>query len=497
MQIGVKQGSLAEIACDVVVVNLFEGVTHPGGATGAVDKALDGIITNYAIEKDGFKGKFGDTYILQTYGKIPADKVLLVGLGKQEEFDFNKIRHLSSKVIKKCKSVLKAKTVCSILHGAGIGGMDPFEVARMITEGALLGNYKFDKYKSKKDDEYTGIEKFEIVEIDSSIIGEIEKGIEMGKIVAEATNHARDLVNEPADYITPSKLAEIASSLEGIKTRIIDVEEAEKLGMRAFTTVGRGSAHPPKFIHMHYKPEVTPKKKVALVGKGVTFDSGGLDIKPAASMVNMKDDMSGAAAVISVMKALVQLKLEVEVHGIVAAVENMPGSRAYKPGDVLVAKNGKTIEIDNTDAEGRLTLADALCYAEELGVDEIVDIATLTGACLVALGTVASGIMGNNQALIDKLIEAGHYGGERLWALPMYDEYFEGLKSEIADFKNSGSRYAGASVAGMFLKEFVNETPWAHIDIAGPAYLDKEFKELSKGPSGVGVRTLINYLMGY
>jgi leucyl aminopeptidase len=493
MEITIKQGSLTEIECDVVVVNLFEGIKTPAGATGAVNSALDNIISEYVIEKDGFKGKFGDTYVIPTYGKIPANKVLLVGLGKAEEFDLNKLRHLSSKVIKKCKSFLKAKKVCSILHGAA--GMPAFDCAKMIAEGTILGAYDFSKYKSKKEDDSKGIEEFQIVELRYEIIEEVKKGIETGTIIAESTNFARDMVNEPADYMTPSKIAEIALSIDGIETKIIEKDEAQALGMEAYLAVAKGSAEPPKFIHMKYIPSEIPVKKIAIVGKGVTFDSGGLDIKPASSMVSMKDDMSGAAAVSAVMKAVSQLKPNVEVHAIIAATENMPGSRAYKPGDILKAMNGKTIEIDNTDAEGRLTLADALSYAVKLEVQEIVDVATLTGACLVALGYMASGVMGNNQELINKLIESADKGGERLWQLPLYDEYMEGLKSDIADFKNSGSRYAGASTAGCFLKEFIEETHWAHIDIAGPAYIDKEIREMSKGATGVGVRTLLNYIL--
>ncbi len=492
MKIKLEQGSLTTVECDVIIVNLFEGVKTPGGATGAVDKALDGLISKYIIEKDNFEGKFGTTYTIPTYGKIPADKVLLVGLGKQEDFDLNKLRHLSSKVINKCKSFLKAKKICSILHGAGTGGLDAFDCARAITEGVLIGGYEFNKYKSSKDKK--DIE-FTIVELDENIANEAKKGLELGHITADATNFARDLVNEPAEYATPSKLAEIAQSIEDINTKIIEKDEAEKLGMGSYLAVAKGSSQPPKFIHMKYTPKENCKKKIAIIGKGVTFDSGGLDLKPPASMKNMKDDMSGSATVIAIMKHLSMLNPEIEVHGIIAATENMPGANAYKPGDVLTAMNGKTIEVDNTDAEGRLTMADALCYAEKLGVDEIIDIATLTGACLVALGHMASGIMGTNQAMIDKLIESGHMGGERLWALPLYDEYKDDLKSDIADFKNSGSRYAGASSAGMFLKEFVDNTPWVHIDIAGPAFLKKPVRELSKGPSGAGVRTLINYIL--
>ncbi|OGI01867.1 MAG: hypothetical protein A2104_05150, partial [Candidatus Melainabacteria bacterium GWF2_32_7] len=414
MEIKVKQASLTDISCDVLVVNLFENTKIPGGATGAINEALDNMISSYVIEKEGFKGKLNEIYIIPTYGKIPADKVLLIGLGKSEDFSLNKIREVASTAIRKIKS-LKAKNVCTILHGAGIAGLNPFDCAQMITEGTILGSYKFSKYKSKKEEteENPEIEKFEIVELETSKINDIEKGIEKGQIIANATNFARDMINEPPAIVTPTKLAEIAQSIEGIECTIIEKEEAEKLGMGAFIAVARGSAQPPKFIHMIYRPKEQTKKKIAIIGKGVTFDSGGLDIKPASSMVHMKDDMSGAAAVIAVMSILPKLNPQVEVHGLVAACENMPGGHAYKPDDILKAMNGKTIEVDNTDAEGRLTLADAICYAVNLKVDQIIDIATLTGACLVALGRMASGIMGNNQDLINNLIKSADIGGER------------------------------------------------------------------------------------
>ena len=258
--------------------------------------------------------------------------------------------------------------------------------------------------------------------------------------------------------------------------------------------VGRGSSEAPKFIHMKYTCE-NPKKKIALVGKGITFDSGGLDIKPASSMLTMKDDMSGAACVLGIMSIIKELHPQVEVHGIIAACENMPGCSAYKPGDILTAKNGKTIEVDNTDAEGRLTLADALCYACELGVDEVIDIATLTGACMVALGSQAAGIMGNDGEMVQNLIKTAENNGERFWELPLWDEFGDSLKSDIADMKNTGSRWGGASTAGVFLKKFVKDVKWAHIDIAGVAFLEKSHKELCAGASGAGVRTLLNYIL--
>jgi leucyl aminopeptidase len=490
MEIKVKHASLADIECDVVIVNLFKDVKVPSGATGAVNQALGGLISDFVIARDNFEGKFGDTYILQTYGKIKASKVLLVGLGEQKDFNLTKLRELSAKVIKKCEGTLKAKKICSILHGAGIGGLDPKECAKVITEGALLGAYKFDKYKTKKSD---SADEFAIVEINKEIIPQIESGIKEGKIIANATNFARDLINEPAMVVNPAKLAEIAMDIKGIDATVLEGKDALKMGMGAFYAVGMGSENSSKFIHMKYIPK-NPKKKVAVIGKGVTFDSGGLDIKPASSMREMKGDMSGAACVLGIMNFVKEMNLDIEIHGIIAAVENMPSGSSYRPGDILTAMNGKTIEVDNTDAEGRLTLADALCYACDLKVDEVIDIATLTGACSIALGQEAAAILGNNQELTEKLISSANQAGERFWQMPLYEEHTTAIKSDVADMKNTGGRLAGTMTAAAFLKEFVTDIPWSHIDIAGCAISDKEIRGLSKGPVGAGVRALMYYL---
>ncbi|MDD3593421.1 MAG: leucyl aminopeptidase [Candidatus Gastranaerophilales bacterium] len=492
MEIKAQQTSVIDVACDVLIINLFEGVKIPGGATGVVDNTLGGIITNYVIKEQGFSGKFADTYVLDTNGKIPAKKVLIIGLGKQEDFDLNKLIILSSKMIRKCEGILNAKKIATILHGGGLAALDAKCCAKAITTGLMIGAYKFNKYKSEKQEDKS-IDEVIIVEQDPAKVEKIKEGMANAKSVANAVNFAKDLVNEPASYMTPDRIAEIATDMKKIETRIIDEDEARQMGMGAFLAVGKGSSKSPVFIHMKYRPS-KKKKSIAIVGKGITFDSGGLDLKPTAGMATMKGDMAGAACVLGVFKALIELNPNVEVHGVIAACENMPGSRAYKPGDILTAMNGKTIEVDNTDAEGRLTLADALSYAVDLNVDEVIDIATLTGACSVALGALNSGVFGNNRELIDDIIEASKQAGEHLWQMPMDEEYFEDLKSDIADFKNSGSRGGGASGAALFLKQFVGEIPWVHLDIAGTSIISKDLRENKKGPTGVGVRTLINYI---
>ena len=451
-----------DIECDVLVVNKFED-----------ELTSNPLVNKYAPET--FKGKAGETFVIHTRGELPSMYVLAVGLGKEQDLNNTVIRENIAKAVKKCAE-LKAKTIA-----LDIDAKFPFGVQSVI--GAEIANYHFDKYKTKKEHR-----------ISELFISMVSDDVKVGEYLAEGMKLARNLANEPAAFANPAKLAEIAQGFEGVETTIYDEAQIREMGMGAYLAVAQGSVNPPKFIHIKYIPQ-NPKRRVAIVGKGLCFDSGGLDIKPAASMLNMKDDMSGSAAVLAVMKALPKFNPDVEVHCIIASTENMIGSKAFKPGDILKAKNNKTIEVDNTDAEGRLTLADALCYADELGVDEIIDIATLTGACMVALGSAASGIMGNNDELINSLIECGKAEGENFWQLPMFEDYKESLKSDIADMKNTGSRYGGASTAGCFLSNFVKNSKWAHIDIAGTAYLEKPQHEYIKGATGVGVRTLLNYIL--
>lgn len=493
MEIKVIRNELSKVDCDVIIAGLFEQSTELNGPSGELDKALGGLIKEYVIEKDKFEAKFGQTYILPTYGKIAAAKVLIAGLGKKEEFDIAKIRELGAKLIKKCETTLKPKTVCVTPYGEGVNGISAYDAAKALVHGALLGAYKFEKYLSEKK---ISIETFEIIENNDALFEEVEKGAKTGETIAQAVNIARDLVNEPAMVVTPEYLANAALEIKGIETKVLEEDEAGNLGMGAFLAVSHGSVEEPKFIHMKYTPQGTPSKKIALIGKGLTFDSGGLNLKPPKSMRTMKCDMSGAAAVLGIMNKIAELKPNVEIHALIAATENMPGCGAYKPGDILRAMNGKTIEVDNTDAEGRLTLADAICYAVKLDVDEIIDIATLTGACVVALGEEAAGIMGSNQELIDNLIKAADKGAERFWQLPLYPEHTAAIKSPVADIKNTGSSTGGgAMTAAVFLREFTNGKNWAHIDIAGPAFLEKEVRGVSKGASGYTVSSLIEYLI--
>lgn len=464
MEVKIVENAKA-IQCDALIINKFE------------DKPTSSQLVNkYAPET--FCGKKGEIFIIHTRDESPAKQIIAIGLGKENEIDNNTIRTNIAKAIKKCNE-LKLKKIA-------IDFDTSYNYGAPAVLGAYIANYHFDKYKNKKDN---SIDELYLSNIDQELV---KKSV----IIGESMKITRDLANEPAAYATPTKLAQIAQNIEGLECKILDKPQIEELGMGAFLAVAQGSAQEPKFIHMKYIPQ-NPTKKIAIIGKGLCFDSGGLDIKPASSMITMKDDMSGAACIIGVMNAITKLKPQVEIHAIIAACENMPSGSAYKPGDIVTAMNGKTIEVDNTDAEGRLTLADALCYACKLGVDEIIDIATLTGACMVALGTAASGIMGNNDKLVKDIKDTGALVGEKFWELPMWQEYRDNMDSDVADMKNTGTRYGGASAAGMFLKEFVtDDVKWAHLDIAGTAFLEKPQKEFCKGATAIGVRTLIKYIIG-
>lgn len=336
MEIKVLNAELKGQACDILVVGIWEKTETLTGVIASVDESLGELITKFVLKQDKFGGKYKETYLLQTYGKIPANKVLIIGLGEKEKFTPNKLRELSAKIVTKASGI-KAKKVCIDL---GKLEFDASTSGQFVTEGALIGEYSFDKYKTKKDEDEIKIEEFILVEQDSEKTAKLKTGVEKGEKIADAMAFARDLANEPAQYVTPSKLADVARKIEGVKTKIYEKDDIERMEMGAFLAVSKGSTEFPKFIHIKYSPP-KPEKKIALIGKGITFDSGGLDIKPAASMLTMKGDMSGAACVIAVMNTLKLFNPSIEVHGIIAACENMPGCSAYKPGDILTAKNKK------------------------------------------------------------------------------------------------------------------------------------------------------------
>lgn len=492
MEVKVITGDITSVEADAIVVNIFEGAERPGGATGAVDKALDGAITKLT-EQGEIKGKLNEISIIHSLGRIPARIVAVAGLGKQSEFTPDKLRGLAAEFCRPLRR-LNCQRIATIVHGAGVGGIEPEAASQAITEGSLLGLYRFQKHMTKEP-ENQDIKELLIVERDTAKLPALEQGCKKGGVIAEATNLARDLINEPANYMTPSDMAKMAEELaktHGLGLTILEREQMEKEGMGALLGVAQGSRQPPKLIVLSYKGGKTSSDTLGFVGKGITFDSGGISIKPSEGMAEMKGDMAGAAAAMAALGAIAQLKPKVNVTAIIPATENLPGGDALKPGDILKAVNGKTIEVVNTDAEGRLILADALSYAVKQGLSPLVNLATLTGACRVALGDIYSGIFGNSQELIEKVVKAGADAGERLWQMPMHEEYKEQNKSDVADIKNSGGRWAGAITAAHFLAEFVGDTPWVHIDIAGTSFRDKERGYLVKGATGVGVRTLIN-----
>ena len=493
MKIKVESNSIAEVEAGAIVVNLFEGVTQPGGATGAVDTALDGAIT--ALIADGeIKGELAETTVIHTLGRMPATRVVVAGLGKSQDFDADRVRRVSATVCARLRRI-GVTDVATIVHGAGIGGLEPRAAAQAMAEGALLGLYRFDKYKSGGDDK-NDLEALRVVEFDPAKIPDIESGLEAGAMLAGAVNRCRDMVNEPANEMTPAQMAEAALEVAlagGLEMEALDRGDMEELGMGALLGVAQGSDVPPKLIVMRYRGDPgDDSNTIALIGKGITFDSGGLDLKPPAGMRQMKRDMSGGAAVIAAMGAIANLGPKINVTGIVPATENMPGANAQKPGDVVRTMNGKTIEIDNTDAEGRLVLADALAYARSLGIERIVDAATLTGAILTSLGKVRMGVFGNDQALVDHVLASAGEAGERAWQLPMDDEYKKQYRSDVADIKNTGGRDAGSITGAQIIGEFADGAAWVHLDIAGVAYGESSSGYKPKGATGVPVRTLVN-----
>ncbi len=493
MKITVETGDITAADVDAVVVNLFEGVTSPGGATGAVDRTLGGVITDL-IDVGETKGKLGEMTLIHTLGRMPTPRVLVVGLGPPDEFDANAVRSISAQAARYLRA-RNVRTAATIAHGSGIGGLDPHASGRAIAEGTLLGLYRFDKYKSSGD-RSPELDSISIVEFDPSRVEGLRSGVREGEILSESVILCRDLVNEPANHMTPSDLAEAALDVaksSDMALEVLDERQMKELGMGALLGVAAGSKLPPRLIAITYAGDpANPDNSLGLLGKGITFDSGGISLKPATRMGEMKGDMAGAASVISAMKAIGALGPKLNVTGLAAATENMPGGAAQRPGDVVTAMNGKTIEIDNTDAEGRLVLADAACYAVSLGIKRIVDVATLTGAMEVALGKVATGAFGNDRSLMDAVLSAGKESGEKIWEMPTFDEYREQYESDVADLKNVGGRPAGSITGAMFIGEFVGDAAWVHLDIAGTVRSSRVKGWTTKGATGVPVRTLVH-----
>jgi len=456
-----------------------------------IDDRLGGTLKKL-LEIGEIKGKTGEVAVIHSIGKIPSRQIVICGLGKKQEFKPDIMRQAAGAACKELNKK-KVKNISLLLPDEKMTGLNAEYSGQLIVEGAGLGSWTFKKYFTAQDNG-NGIEEVAIIagEDDKE---ELEKGVNTGRIIIDAANLAREMANEPANFMKPEDLARVAGEIAeqyGLEIEILDREKMEEMGMRAALAVAQGSNNPPKFIIMKYKGTDDEGIDLALVGKAVTFDSGGISIKPSEKMEAMKMDMSGGAAVIGAMKGIAELKPAVNVVALVAAVENLPSGTAFRPGDVVKAMSGKTIEVISTDAEGRMTLADVLTYAEKTGAKRIVDVATLTGACVIALGEVATGVFTNNQELVDMVKAAGEEAGEYMWQMPMYEEYKPQYKSDIADMKNVGGRDGGAITAALFLGEFVNKTPWVHMDVAGTAMISKDRKYWVKGGTGVPARTLIN-----
>ncbi|MDP6456922.1 MAG: leucyl aminopeptidase [Candidatus Marinimicrobia bacterium] len=486
-RIQITRRSLDSLSPEVLVLGLFED-GELSDFHKNIDEAAAGALSQ-RIEIGDFEGKAGKT--LSIFPGKPANRILLVGLGKREDFTLDRLRQAAGTAVKTVQAS-KIDTMASEVPGGDALKSAAAEVSQAWVEGLILGSYRFLDYKSDTEDA-TVMNRITLIN------GASRVGVERGRAVAEAVCFARDLANHPSNVATPARLVTEARRIarsSGMRCKVMGRDQFTQMGMGAFASVARGADEPPKFILIQYSGGKKGEKPFAFVGKGITFDTGGISIKPSSKMDEMKFDMCGAATVLGIMQAVGRLKPKVNIVGAIAATENMPGGHATKPGDIVRAYNGKTIEILNTDAEGRLVLADALAYVSQKHDPRyMVNFATLTGAVIIALGHVASGVMGNDEKLIDAIRKAAEASGEKVWPLPLWDEYCDDIKSKIADVKNLGApRQAGTIAGGAFLKEFVGETPWAHVDIAGTAWRDKDQPYMPAGPSGVGIRLSLELL---
>jgi len=489
MEVRLRDTTAERIKADLLVIPVREKKLDTPEIR-ALDRRLKGNLRT-RIEKARFTGAEGSVLLYTSMGMLPAGQLLLLGLGGGPEIAAETWRKAGARARKEA-----AATGAEEIAFWFLPDEDSESAAGAVVEGALLAGYQFNKYRSNAKSS---------AEVKSLILFRpgltrtpaLQRSIETAQSIIPGVYLARDLINEPPSVTTARFLGEQAERHcrgRGLSVEVWGKKKIESMKLAGLLAVNRGSHEEPRFIKIHYKPSVKPKKKVALIGKGITFDSGGLSLKPAKSMETMKLDMAGGAAVIATMSCLPKLDLDVEVTGYVPTTDNLPGHNAQKPGDVIHYLNGKTIEVLNTDAEGRLILADALALAAQQKPDYMINLATLTGACMVALGTQVAGIFSNHQALADELIRCAHATGEKLWQLPLVKEYKEMIKSSVADMKNIGGSHGGAITAALILQEFVGDVPWAHLDIAGPAFAESDNALSPKGGTGFGVRTLLRFL---
>jgi leucyl aminopeptidase len=498
VRIEARRDDFAAVAVDLLAVGVFDS-KRLDPVCGRLDGLLGGAIGRL-IKLGDFTGKTGSTALLYTDGRIAAGRVLLVGMGEKKNATVDTLRRAAACAAKKAVAI-KAKTLGVALHGAMGAEFDYVTMGRASAEGAYLGSYRYDEFVTGDGNQRASALDVKVIDPEAPKKAAIGKGIATGEVIGRAHCFARTLANRPANVVSPAVLASEARKLprevEGLTCTILDNKQLSSKGMGGILAVGAGSANTPKLIILRYSPPGRRRRPaVALVGKAVTFDAGGISIKPAAHMNRMKLDKSGGAAVMAAIKAAAELKLALDVYGIIPAAENMPSGSSYRPGDIITTFSGKTVEVQNTDAEGRMLLCDAISYADKLNCEIIIDIATLTGSCLVALGRHMAGLMGNDRKLTDRLLAAADESGEKLWLLPSGDEYAEEVKSKIADLKNIGGRWGGACTAAAFLRQFAAGRKWAHLDIAGVDLLEKDTEFSAEGSSGFGVRLLTMYLIG-
>ena len=496
MKCQVKEGAIAQEATDVLVLGVYEDENTLPGTHQALDHALDGQLRELRNTRE-FSGKNQQSALIHTRKALPAKRILLLGLGKKDEVTLDRVRQAMGTAFKKVRQT-GAHTFSAPVFGTDTLKAPASDIAQAMVEGAMLGGYRFTHYQSNDDEPSKNVRTMTLLASRANQVSGMKTGVRRGESSANATWLARDLCNHPANVMTPSRVVQEAQKIAkdfSVKVTVLERKDQQKLGMGGMLGVARGSQEAPKFIVLEYSGGKKKDRPVALVGKTITFDSGGISLKPSENMEQMKADMTGGAEVLGAVRAAAQLRLPVNVVGILPATENMPGGRATKPGDILRMLNGKTVEVQNTDAEGRLVLADGLAYAARFNPRCIVDIATLTGACIVALGQFAIGMLGNDDALKADLKKAGEQAGERVWEMPLWEEYFEQLKSDVADMRNIGGRGGGMITAGMFLSKFVGDCPWVHLDIASTDWSSSERPYISKGPTAIGTRLLVQWLI--
>ena len=496
MQVTVQSGRVETVPAEVLVLTHCEGAALAKQDAAPLDRALEGALSALVQSKE-FEGKANEVLLYHTQGTVPAKRLVLVGLGKTNEVTLETIRQAMGSVAKRVRQT-KVRSYTVVLPTVPPTGMSWVEVAQAIVEGAILGSYRFTVYRSEAVSEQD-VAEMRILIPRKGQFRQVIEGIRRGIATAEATVFVRDLCNHPSNVLTPTKVADEAKSVakaEGISIKILEQKEMERLGMGALLGVARGSQEPPKFIILEYNgAKKKDERPVVLVGKTITFDTGGISLKPAENMEHMKADMTGGAEVLASIRAAARLKLPLRLISILPVAENMPGGRAMKPGDIVTTLSGKTVEVQNTDAEGRLILADGLAYAMRYKPAALIDIATLTGACVVALGQFAIGMFGTDPRLKEQVRKSGQKAGERVWEMPLWEEYFEQLKSDVADMRNIGGRGGGMITAALFLSKFVGDCPWVHLDIASTDWSERERAYIPKGPTAIGTRLLVQYLI--